>query len=545
MTITIHMMADALEDAEIVSLPISTACPFESLALIDDRSIFCADESLGYGLDYENTLFVGSAVDCEKLSMHHPEARMLCIAETGCDDRSQADLRTMPGFSNCAIIRWNGGVLKAYENARRCLDASSKWMRDMQDCLLRDGSYQELLALSEVVIGNPMVMSDAAFRIVAYTPGLIPDEPFVREALENGRFGKAAMETFRARRRPRRWSESSDISILDPGTASRPYPVVNYVFRIQGQYYLHLVMHCRFRSLSEGLKDWFRMLIHCIEMRMRKETSATGLLSQGAPKLLADLAMGKADMRSDPQEAFGRAGFDITKRYAFCLFDFGYGPDDSELPGYAAFRIIEDFPEALVCLCSMMPAALIPLEDDEMKAMSDLKTRLGRCMESRDCRVGISDRLENLRDVHYAFSQANAALSLGLAIPKAAARLGLKPPDKALPLTFHECFAAYAVSQLRDENLLMHCLQKSVPVRLARIDMESGNADCELLFSYLQGECRTSAVSNELHLHRTTLLYRIGRIEKMFGIDLSDAVTRNRIRAEYQLLQTFDLGFAS
>ena len=67
-------------------------------------------------------------------------------------------------------------------------------------------------------------------------------------------------------------------------------------------------------------------------------------------------------------------------------------------------------------------------------------------------------------------------------------------------------------------------------------DKKMNTDDCKLLFEYLRGERKSSAVANLLHMHRNTLLYRIKRIEDEYHIDLDDWSTRERLIVEYRAM---------
>ncbi|MEU8726549.1 PucR family transcriptional regulator [Streptomyces antimycoticus] len=67
----------------------------------------------------------------------------------------------------------------------------------------------------------------------------------------------------------------------------------------------------------------------------------------------------------------------------------------------------------------------------------------------------------------------------------------------------------------------------ALPVELRRLlDIDHGQKLTETLRAYLDHACSGPATSEALHIHRTTLYYRLGRIGELTGLDLADGRTR-------------------
>lgn len=85
-----------------------------------------------------------------------------------------------------------------------------------------------------------------------------------------------------------------------------------------------------------------------------------------------------------------------------------------------------------------------------------------------------------------------------------------------------------------DKKLLLHPLLKE----LAEYDRRYGSSLYETLFVYLKNERGITKTSNEMHLHRSTLLHRIERIESLAANRLEDPDERMQILLSYYLENT-------
>ena len=63
-----------------------------------------------------------------------------------------------------------------------------------------------------------------------------------------------------------------------------------------------------------------------------------------------------------------------------------------------------------------------------------------------------------------------------------------------------------------------------VLARMAALDAEDGTKYVETLREYLTNMCNANRTAKAMRLHKNTVLYRVGRIRELFGIDFDDAL---------------------
>lgn len=529
MTVSMHIIADHLSYCEVLSVPESAPCDLSFLFLLGQGASDGEERLAQLGASWEESLFVGTPEECATLLEAEPRAQALCVQE------ALEVEKCVHAFSErMMVVSTHESAAHVYASVQQCFAKVSRWVRGMQHVLLEGGGYQELVELSEKVIGNPIIVSDVGFRIVAYTKGVLPDEPAVLDAIKRGHFSKEAMDLFRRRGRPRTWQAYFGINILDSPCKERPYHVINYVFRVQGHYFMHLVMHCNPVPLSDGLRDLLQLLINHMELYLKRQAPTGAAFEQGAAKLLSNMALGGSVARVTLREQLERAGIPLVGNHVLYVFDYGYDEDEQQLPAYAAFRLMESLPDVLVFICGSNVVALrtskVALDRERGKEqLCAHASRFGCC-------VGVSDVFSLIDDIRFAYKQACAAIEVGkrkLAVP--AWELVDKPDTPVF--SFHECFAEYMMAvEQRDADMVAYCVRNSVPLRLAQEDLAQQSDDYRTLYVYLRSERRASAAAEELHLHRTTLLYRIDKIEQRFGIDLNDYHTRERLLVEYSAM---------
>jgi hypothetical protein len=130
---------------------------------------------------------------------------------------------------------------------------------------------------------------------------------------------------------------------------------------------------------------------------------------------------------------------------------------------------------------------------------------------SSSVRVGFGDPVETLVDVWTGSRQARSAIRIGRLIP------GLGP------VTWYEDLGVYRIlALLTPEQLAPDVLTTGVRNLLA----EGNPVMLETLETYLDLGCDATEAAAALQIHRTTMYYRLSRIEATLGITLSDGQER-------------------
>ena len=145
--------------------------------------------------------------------------------------------------------------------------------------------------------------------------------------------------------------------------------------------------------------------------------------------------------------------------------------------------------------------------------------------------VGISNIFTDIINTRQAYEQARGAIRFG----EAAAFLN----DGCL---FR--YSDYAYVNLlelagRRANLLTFCH----PALLSLLEYDNchGSELMETLFCYLQVAGSTARAAKLLNLHKNTMLYRLGRIRKQLGMDLTNGEELFMLQTSFRILMSLGL----
>ncbi len=152
------------------------------------------------------------------------------------------------------------------------------------------------------------------------------------------------------------------------------------------------------------------------------------------------------------------------------------------------------------------------------------RNKLEELSESLDTRSGVSMVFHDLRRLPDYCRQAEKALDF--------VKFGTKDPV----ILFSDNVLKYIISHFEEEFSADMVAFEGVE-KLSVYDKENDTRYLETLKLYLENGMQQTLTANELFIHRSTLIYRIKKIEEMLNIDLSDPEIRLYIQISIKLLE--------
>lgn len=514
--VTPSMMAEHLSGCSLAFMPSCTGQRFEFLAVLAPG--VPADEApagpgvLACGAPPEALAYLGA----------HPDAWVLVIHGEGDSFEMPSPL---PG--RLLFCRSSQPASQVTARLQRLFQALGSWVADLRATLLRGGSYQDLLDHSEAVLGNFTTVSNSEFRLLAFTRSIAIDDPVSQEVVALGYHSPAVVERFQRHGTMRDWETQTRVEAKPAGLTR--YPTFDYVFRSHGNYFLHVVMQCNNRPPSPGLRDAFQVLVDHIELAVRQEREERYHLSDEPSRLFGDLINHRPLGQSELRRRLGSAGLVAEGRFTLVALTFADDAAEGQLLPYHAHHARLALPG---CAVGVHGTYLLVLDASGALGKEGL-AQLQAFVNRHPCTGGLSEPFERMEDFALAFQQAKAAVDLATSPqPPLALQLEERP---AVPLyRFGDRFGAWVASVAKVNNrLVAHTAEHGIVAAVAAFDRAHGTEDLRLLYVFLRNERNVRLTCEELFMHRSTLLYRVGRMQERLGFDLDDPAVRQRIMMEY------------
>lgn len=414
------------------------------------------------------------------------------------------------------------------------------WLQNAQDTIIKNGSLQDIIDLSEDIIENYVQITDSSFKLLGYTKGIECDEEITVLARKYGFHPESTIKKFNKYHRIQLW-ERSDGIIINRDHNVCTQDIVSKVFRFGNTYFAHAAMVCNNVPLSDGLIDVFNLFMEIIGVFVEKDWQNTNDCHHIYDSFLRDLYEGLMSRKENIEERARHVG--VPTEGSFCLSVTSAEESGQHPVSMIAKDIIAARPEDKIVIMNgrVTILSILPQKNSEEpfeKVRKDLDPVLGKY----NLRCGISEIFDELTSAPHAMTQALQALSFSG-----------KTPGVKLPYLEGAVNGLESRTASFDESLFYILLgnsevnkdvwQGSVYYRVLKqlndYDTQHNMNNLFLLYVYLVCESRAAEAGSLLHMSRNNIVYRVDRISQMINLDLKQPAVRAKLLVSYIMLQLY------
>ena len=488
----------------------------------------------------KDILYVCRLTQALMLSETSPGHHFLCIRDRFWDADETEDF-----LKGIIVINENKDVPWLLNLIQQRFLLLAGWVSQMKQAVIDDSGYQKLLDISEPILCNFTIILDATYKLVAYTRNLPNDDPINIELVDKGYHSEETIKLFQSRKRFKLYEEEHGLIVSPPGEISR-YECVNKLSRYGGIIQLHTVMVCSTIPLSNELTELFSILMKYIEIVFFREQKKLQTPFTIYSSFISDMLYG--DLVSPHLIGEQAKRVDIPFNGNFDVYRIVFEDNAIILIG----RFIQD-------LSSYLPRAKIISKDyeicvlniyDENQTEDETKGNLEKIapiLEKYKAICGVSEIFSSLSELKDSFMQATRAQGIGYKLYRLGNYWGTGKEifDSFFPYKnerifhYNDVYIFYMIYLAESGRLNAfkntRCIQAIET--LQKHDKEHDGNLVEILYCYLLSERRATAAGNLLHMHRNNVLYHIGRITEITGVELDNYWVRLKLMIAFHCLE--------
>ena len=145
-------------------------------------------------------------------------------------------------------------------------------------------------------------------------------------------------------------------------------------------------------------------------------------------------------------------------------------------------------------------------EEECRQIIESFSERVHSKMPDRTVYIGVSDEVKDIENLHFAYKRARAAVEMAV--------------KRERKLQYFDRMGLYRMLYLVEDRALLGDLSEKPLAPLIEYDREHNGEYLVTLASYLRNGGSIKAMSEELYIHRNTILYRMANIKKLLGCSL-------------------------
>ncbi len=505
---------------------------YEDYLQENDNPEFCHAELLipnSPGLSPDNLVIclLSEALEMPKIE---GSPYFICIRDRLVDDRENEQ-----SLKNTVVIRKNITLKELFNSVQKIFTRINNWVMEMQLAVLHDRGLQSILAMSEAVIGNHIVVLDSTFKLLAYTRNIRVDDEITNRLVEHGYHTEESLARFQVIRRIEEFSGGDDIQVSEDRLTSE-YTIVKKVYHHIAPFSNIVVMICHHRQYSAGLRNLFNLMLEYVKIYLDRAFTLHGG-HKPTESLFRDLIENDNIQEEEvkTRSAYTKIPFDGY----FDLFKLVLS-DRANAPMNRAIMLLNSMiPDAEVILYHHNILILNIYKDADIESSRKRRLRwLWETVGKQAARCGISNQFGNIMELNTAYVQATVAIDFGK-----------KFKEERHPQKKSSGPNNYRIEDFYHYWMIEHCLNKMPAIfansatfgavnKLHEYDLNHGTRNVRLLQCYLECDRKATETSNRIFMHRNTVLYHVERIEAMLGLELNDPETRLKLLLA---LKAFDL----
>lgn len=517
MTFTVDMILDVLRDQPLKNhVDPKRNFAFEHLEFLSGKT----------DLLHPSILYLGKT---EQIRKHEiSAARAVCFMCFGTEEETAELIKN--GVSQLLVLPEETDLLDVANRLMSSFRYLNLWEDELKHAMLTGENLQTLAEIGGKLFGeNPVVFGSSSYNIVGRSMTETPYNEKVSEVLHRGYFLKEEADALSRMGYAANRDRYRDAVLVNPPTfMGCSFFLVSFTAALKSISYM--AVYFVKDSPTEGLLDIFRIYAQHIEHYCESMQNDEAPVTSALEMFMDDLLMHTHDdelylrdrarqLQIPPDETY-RIGLIQWEQYSrnqadYVLWRIRYGFS------FPIFRVMRYHDSVLLLLKGNTTKSVISQKlNDALSEVSDILSIFGG-------HIGFSTEVNSLLKLDVAYKQACAALKYGRR---------LSPEGD---LYFYSNYYIYDMIESYGEKFQPEDMfvQK---LKLLDNSEEGRYNNLYLLRCYLLSERSLSVTARLLHLHRNSVIYRLGKIENILGVDLDDPEVRLRLLVSYKILEYID-----
>lgn len=428
---------------------------------------------------------------------------------------------------NDVICQWENDFIilkdiqfeEAYEMIQGIFDFYEDWDSAVTGAA-RQGDYQRIIDESWYCFRNPVVLLDANANVLAYSRQY--KEVYVDEEWAHlMEYGCSSIDSMRFMK-----NDCPDQNFFHTGATKYHFEnkalsdcLSAYITYSQTQCGRLTVVE-RTRKLNHGDVQIMNHMIHLLGISLG-ERGARAVTSSQNYGVFMELVKGNPVNDMVLKRNLEFYGWDMEDTYGLWVFQSEEEIFEQNVLLLIVHMVFQQLPH---CEVFSLGGNVVLLYNEKKETADSLKQRLGRFVRQNHLIVGISLPACSLDGISYHYLQALFALEQ-------------KQRDKHF-YDFYPRAIDYIIENSEPDILLAACHPDII--RFHHLDMKHGSERVRTMEAYLNNERSLLHTSEELFVHRNTLVYRIKKMNEELTADLEESYTRDYMKLSIRILKLFD-----
>ena len=420
------------------------------------------------------------------------------------------------GCYNLMVVD-GSSVVEMHNEIQDIFDYFNQIDSELMNAILQEKELQFVLDICARFFDNPVYIMDAAQKLISFSSNLV--DPEWKNIESTGYVGVDVVNSLKK-------LDQLGLDLHMVKLESIP-PFLNAVIYDNAEKVGLVGVRQHYSKISENQLSLLKYIAEVLTTVVSKENYARYVKAGFMSRFMIDMLKSTDFEISFIMHNLAQVGWKIDDDY----YIFKIQPDPKDIAGgtvkYSGELIKDLFPGSVLLSMGDVLALAVNLRtcSDMLPEAFD---KLDAFLQKRNFSCGVSMLFKDFSHLNEQYKLASAAIDIG----------SMVNPSKRL---FHyEDYVMMHIVSLCNESINVRILCHREAIRLHEYDSETGNNYFYCLYVYLKNEKSLLLSSKQLNIHRSTLIYRLGKISELISVDLSDQRVRIHLILSYEILRFLD-----
>lgn len=371
-------------------------------------------------------------------------------------------------------------------------------------------------------LGNPITVTDRNFKILAITSAEPNNAELWREideATRHNGYVVGTNETYHLTKEYLNKLEKSDAPVYFDTCEGYHSPMIGINIGPQNKKNGILTLFEIDRPFDDATYDLIVFFSQILSLELQKNELLLLNDESKLALLLADILDGETISQNDVDKLFKCFNYSLSNNYLVVVIKSPFWASDSN---YELALLRSKFLAHIKCgTCIIYKRSIVMIFDSfSFNAFNPDLSKFEELLLTTTTYAGISSPLSGILELRRGYVEASNAVELGL-------RMQVDGP-----IYRYADFQLYHLIDLCSKQENIENLCHPALTKLAAYDKELAKT----LYTYLKNNGSQAKTAKELWIHRSSLIYRLKKIEEVLKLKLDDYKTRLHLQLSYEIL---------
>lgn len=467
-------------------------------------------------------LYLGSAAVMQQIDSRHLPSQLICLA----DSSLQFENNKVHNI-DLALIHSDCDIDVLLEKIADIINEYHQIYTEMIRRITDNRGLAEIINAMTPILGNPLYVADADFKVLARTDCVLEQPDQWRHIVENGiedGYISSSVNDFYYMKDLVQKTEHQHEPVLFSGNALYPHSFCTMNLASRNKKIGLVTVFETERPFSIGTKATIEFFSDLLIMEIQKNLT---LISNEGVKLgylFAEILTGNPHSENELRKVVNYVDIAFPEKFFIVVLKSRHDNRNRYELTFLRKKIIS-LVKNTICIIHQNNIVMLANDSSSRQFSDQGLSEIENWLTDSQMVLGVSDDGSDIKQIRKSYQEALTAIDLGL-----------KSEREDRIFLYDRCRFAHlmdVIANLENSEAFGH----PALARLQLYDHKKGANLVETLYCYMKNGRSQAQTAKELHLHRSSLQYRLTKMEEVMGAELDHYQTFLHLQLTYEMLK--------